>query len=102
WYRPVSRDLHFWVLARLTHLSPLAFRLVAIVLWSIALTFYFALVARITTWPAAVFATLGVASLAMWGTVLLWISCSQDLWMLVFGLAALLLHARRRNSWAAL
>lgn len=101
WYRPWSRDLHFWIFARLTHLSPLAFRLVGIGLWSIALTLYFAVVAEIAAGPAAVLATLGVASLAMWGTVLLWISCSQDLWMLVFALAALLLHARRRAVLAA-
>ena len=102
WYRPWSRDLHFWALARLTDLSPLAFRMVGVALWTVALSLYFSIAAEASAWPAALLATLGVASLALWGTPLLWISGSQDLWMLVFAMSALKLHARGRSGFAAL
>ena len=97
WYRPWSRDLHFWVLAHVVGLSPLAFRLVGIGLWVTAFVLYFSIVASVTPWPAAVLATMGTSSLALWGTPLLWISGSQDLWMLVFAMGALWLHARHRR-----
>jgi hypothetical protein len=102
WYRPWSRDFHFWVLTRILHLSSLGFRIVAIGLWATALTLYFSISSEIVPQIAATIATFGAATLALWGTPLLWISGSQDLWMLVFALAALKLHARRHSMLAGI
>jgi hypothetical protein len=91
WYRPWARELHFWALQHLAGSSAVAFRVVNVALWTSALCLYAAIVARLASrWVAAV-ATLGVATLAFWGTPLLWVSGSQDLWMLVFVLLSFLL-----------
>jgi hypothetical protein len=84
WYRPWAREVHFWSLLRTVGPDPLAFRLVNVALWVYGLGVYAAIVSRLASRRVAAVATLGVATLALWGTPLLWISGSQDLWMLAF------------------
>ena len=102
WYRPWSRELHFWALQRIAGLNEIAYRVFGALLWVIALCLYAAIVRRLASLRVAFLATLGVASLALWGTPLLWISGSQDLWMLCFVMASALLFISGRPGWAAL
>jgi len=89
WYRPWSREIHFWALQRLFGANPVPFRLAGALLWIAALGLYWRIVGLVADRRVAFAAVLGVASLALWGTPLLWISGSQDLWMLVLSLLAL-------------
>src|SRR5205814_497942 len=83
-------------------LHEFAFRATSISLWVAALCLYAAVVRRISSRRVASIATLGVASLGLWGTPLLWISGSQDLWMLCFTMASTLLFVTGRTGWALL
>lgn len=100
WYRPWSRELHFWVLQRVVGLHVVAYRIFGFTLWLTALCLYAIVMRRLASSRVAVLATLGVASLALWGTPLLWISGSQDLWMLCFLMASIVLFVTRHTWWA--
>ncbi len=101
WYRPWSRGVHFWAIQQVAGVHEVAFRLAGIVLWITALTLYAALIRRLTSSVrVATIAALGTASLALWATPLLWISGSQDLWMVLWVLATLLLFVGGRHRLA--
>jgi hypothetical protein len=102
WYRPWSRELHFWVLQRVAGLNETAFRAFGVLLWIVALCLYALVVRRLATTTVAMLATAGVASLALWGAPLLWISGGQDLWMLCFAMGSLLAFLAGRSGWALL
>ena len=102
WYRPWSRELHFWTLQHLLGPHETGFRIASLALWLGMLAVYFALLARIRGERVAAVATLGAASLALWGAPLTWISGVQDLWMLSFALLTLWLVAIGRTGWALL
>ena len=102
WYRPWSRELHFWCIERIAGLEPAAFRVVGLLLWTASLLLYAALLARVVPRRAAIFATLGASAQALWGTPIVWISGSQDLWMLLFSMLALLAVVSGRNRLALL
>lgn len=97
WYRPWSRECHFWMIQHLAGPSPLAFRLVGLALWFAALALYMRLLGKFMDRRSAWVAVIAAAALAFWGTPLLWISGSQDLWLLVWGLAFLVLVAEGRS-----
>lgn len=100
WYRPWSREVHFWLLQGVFGPREAGFRLMNLALWVVVLGLYWRLLRRPAGDRAATLATLGVASLSLWGAPLTWISGAQDLWMLVFALLTLLLDGRRRVPWA--
>jgi hypothetical protein len=102
WYRPWSREVHFWVLQRLVGLDAAAYRGFNVVLWIVALCLYAAIVSRLASRKTAAIATLGVAGLAFWGTPLSWASGSQDLWMLALSMLCLLLFVRGHSAWAVI
>lgn len=102
WYRPWSRELHFWAIQKIAGLHEVWFRVVGIMLWVVALCLYATILRRLASPRVAAIATLGVASLALWGTPLLWISGSQDLWMLGFAMASTLLFVAGRVGLALL
>lgn len=97
WYRPWSREFHFWTLQLIMGAHPAPFRIASLVLWIVALSLFFVVVSLLSTQRTALVATLGLAASAMWGGPLLWISGSQDLWMLVFALLSMVLYLRRRR-----
>jgi hypothetical protein len=84
WYRPWSRELHYWTLQRLFGAHELPFHLASMALWLAVLLVFHALVRRIAGVRAAAIAVAGVAALAAWGVPLLWIAGVQELWMLLF------------------
>ncbi len=102
YYRPWSRELHYWVLQHLfgTHVAP--FHLVNFGLWLATMLLYFALVRRLAGPRAAAVATAGVAALAAWSLPVVWLAGAQELWMLLLALAALLLYARRADAAATI
>ena len=90
WYRPWSRELHYWTLQHVFGTRELPFHLVS---WALALAVLggaFVLFRRIAGGAAAAIAVAGVASLAAWGVPMVWIAGVQDLWMLAFTMAFLL------------
>jgi hypothetical protein len=91
WYRPWSRELHYWTLQRLFGARELPFHLVSFALWLALMMAFWTLVRRLSGPATATVATAGVASLAAWGVPLSWIASVQELWMLLFAL--LTLHA---------
>lgn len=100
WYRPWSRETHFWTLYQLFGLNAWAYRLVSLALWGGVLAAYYTLAERLRNKREAAIATCGVASLAAWGSTLGWVAGVQDLWMLLFGLIYLHLIVRRRDRLA--
>lgn len=97
WYRPWSRELHFWTLSRLFGPSEPPFHAASLVLWDGVLTAYFAFVRLTQGARTAVIATAGAATLAAWGSALSWAAGVQELWMLLFALLFLHAVARRRG-----
>jgi len=84
WYRPWSRELHFWVLQKLVGAHEAGFRFASLLLWLMALGLYGVVAQRVAGRRVATLAILGAASLSLWGAPLMWISGTHDLWMLVF------------------
>jgi hypothetical protein len=101
-YRPWSREFHFWLLQKAAGTHPVAYRLAGMALWIGSICLYASLIRLWVGGSVAVLAAAGVASLALWGTPLLWASGSQDLWMLCLTLGRFRLFAARRNGWALL
>ncbi len=97
WYRPWSRELHFWTFARLFGPSEIPFHAVSMMLWVLVLTAFFTFVRRMQGAAAAWVATAGAATLAAWGSALSWAAGVQELWMLFFALLFLHAVARRRR-----
>jgi hypothetical protein len=95
WYRPWSRELHYWILFRFVGLNEVAYHIASFALWLAVIVLYFLLVQRLAGRAAAAIATAGVAALGLWSGPLLWIAGAQDLWMLLFSL--LFLHAIARD-----
>jgi hypothetical protein len=94
WYRPWSRELHYWTLQRLFGARETPYHLASFTLWLAVMVAFWALLRRLAGPRTAAVATAGMASLAAWGVPLSWIASVQELWMLLFAL--LTLHA-----WAA-
>lgn len=94
WYRPWSRELHFWVLQRLFGPNETGFRIAGLLLWLAMLAFHFLFTQRVAGPRIAAIALLGLASLSLWGATLTWISGSQDLWMLCLSALSLWLASR--------
>jgi hypothetical protein len=99
WYRPWSRELHFWTLSRLFGPSEPPFHAASLLLWVGVLTAYFAFVRLTQGAQAAFVAAAGAATLAAWGSALSWAAGVQELWMLLFAL--LFLHAVARRCGVA-
>src|SRR5438093_3514048 len=92
WYRPWSRELHYWFLSRLFVHRELAYHAISFGLWLTVAVLYFRLVERLSgaRFTSAV-ALTGMAAPTLWAGPLFWVAGVQDLWMVLFGL--LFLHA---------
>ena len=96
WYRPWSRELHYWTLQGLFGTKVAPYHFASFALWLALMGLYGMLARRLTGPRAAGISIAGVAALAAWGLPLVWIAGVQDLWMMTLALGALLafLHAR--------
>ena len=101
WYRPWSRELHYWTLLRVFGPRALPFHLVNFALWIGTLLAYFSFARRLTGAGIAALATAGTMVVAAWAVPLMWIACAQDLWMLLFTLLMLHAVAGGKPAWAA-
>ncbi len=101
WYRPWSRELHYWTLQGLFGTDVAPYHLASFALWLTLMGLYWTLARRLAGDRAAAVATAGVAALAAWGLPLVWVAGVQDLWMMVFALGALLAFERGRTAAAA-
>ncbi|MGH7730371.1 MAG: hypothetical protein ACRENJ_03885 [Candidatus Eiseniibacteriota bacterium] len=104
WYRPWSRELHYWTVQRLFGTDEVPFHVASLALWLAVLTSFWALARRLSGTGAAAVAVAGVAAMAAWGVPLLWVAGVQELWMLLFTLLAVhaSLSGRRLLAAAAL
>ncbi|HYM81802.1 MAG TPA: hypothetical protein VEY91_10400 [Candidatus Limnocylindria bacterium] len=101
-FRPVSRQLFFWVLARSTQESPYVFHGVNVALFLTSLWLLFILARRLAGPVAAAAATAFLALHYAADVPIRWASGSQDLLALTFGLATLVLHLAGQRILAAL
>jgi hypothetical protein len=101
WWRPVSRELHYWALQRLFGIHELPFHLASFALWLAGMTLFFTLARRLAGGRAAALATAAVASLAAWAGPLMWVAGVQELWFFLFAFLFLHAFARRRTTAAA-
>jgi len=99
WYRPISRELHYWTMQRAFGIHELPFHLASFALWLAGMALFFALARRIAGARTAAFATAAVAAQASWAGPLLWVAGVQELWFFLF--AFLFLHAFARRQQAA-
>jgi hypothetical protein len=100
WFRPWSRDVHFWVLQHVFGPNEPVFRATGLALWFLGLALYQRLVCALAGARVAWLATVAVAALELWAAPLIWISGSQDLWMIVWAMAALWALVRGRDRLA--
>jgi hypothetical protein len=100
WYRPWSRELHFWTMQRLFGARETPFHLASFALWLGVMLTFWALARRLAGPRTAAVATAGMASLAAWGVPLSWIAGVQELWMLLFAMLTLLAWADGRRAIA--
>jgi hypothetical protein len=98
WYRPVSRELYYWVVTNAAGPSSLVFHIISCSLWVAILLEYAVLLRRLGGVAPAVVAVAGVALSTLWAAPVYWAAGAQDLWMLVFGLAFLLAVSASRHA----
>jgi hypothetical protein len=100
WYRPWSRELHYWALQRLFGAREAGFHAVSWALWLAALLVTFAFLRRVAGTATAAVALAGLAAMAAWAVPMLWVAGAQELWMLLFAMGSLLALARG-SAWAS-
>jgi hypothetical protein len=101
WWRPWSREFHYWWLERAFGAHELPFHAASFALCVAVLGAYWALARRVAGASAAAIAVAGAATLPGWGLLLLWSAGAQDLWMLLLSLLALLAWRADRIGLAA-
>jgi hypothetical protein len=102
WWRPWSREFHYWWLQRAFGPVEWPFHLVNLVLACGVLAALWAFLRRLVGAPAASIAVAGAATMPGWAVLLLWSGGAQDLWMLLLSLLSLLAWRADRVGWAAL
>jgi hypothetical protein len=101
WYRPWSRELHYWALQGMFGTGVEPWHIVSFGLWLGVMGLYFTLVRRLAGGRRAGVAVAGAAALTAWSVPLVWVAGVQELWMLAWALATLHLWVRGRSGWAA-
>jgi hypothetical protein len=99
-FRPVSRQLYFWVVAGLTHESPFAFRVGNLITLLVAIVLLWRLARRLAGARAALFTAAFFGLHYAADVPVRWACGSQELLAIVFALAAILLHVSDRRLLA--
>ena len=99
-FRPLGRQVYFWVLAHLTRQNPVAFHAVNLGLFLAIVGFLFSIARRIAGPYAAAIASAMVALHYAVDVPVRWVSGSQDLMATTGALASLWLLQRGRGAWA--
>lgn len=101
WYRPWSRELHYWTMQKLFGVHEGPYHVVSLLLALGALAAFFVLARRLAGPRTAAIAVAGWATLAAWAVPLIWVAGVQDLWMLLFAFLSLTAVAAQRWWLAA-
>ena len=101
WYRPVSRELHYWALQHAFGVHELPFHLASFALWLAGMTLFFTFARRLAGARAGALATAAVATLASWAGPLFWVAGVQELWFFLFALLFLHAYSRRMGGASA-
>ena len=101
WYRPWSRELHYWTLQHAFGSNSPAYHVVSLVLLVLVVAAYAYLVSRLAGRGAARFAACGWLVMSAWAIPVLWIAGVQELWLLLFACVFLALVLRRAPPWAS-
>jgi hypothetical protein len=101
WWRPWSREVHYWWLQNAFGAVEWPFHLASLLLTGGVLAAYWALARRLAGAAGGAIAVAGAATLPGWGLLLLWSAGAQDLWMILLSLLALLAWNGNRVGWAA-
>ena len=99
-YRPVSRQFYFWVVAGLTHESPGVFHGVSLGMFAGVLVLLWAVVGEVAGRRAGLVAAGLVALHVAADVPVRWACGSQELLAVGGGLGAVLLHLRGQRVWA--
>lgn len=100
WYRPWSREFHYWALQRLFGASPAAFHAANLLLALAVFGAWAAFARRAAGAAASAWLLAAAAAISAWGLPLLWAAGAQDLWMLLWALLALRAWAADRRALA--
>jgi hypothetical protein len=101
-YRPISRELYFWIIRHVLGGSTVAAHVVHAAVVSTILALLVSFVGRLAGWRAALQSGLFFACSAPLPLVAGWISASQDLLCLLFAMVAFHLQLSRKTVAAAL
>jgi tetratricopeptide (TPR) repeat protein len=101
YFRPIGRELYFFVLSRVFGPQPFLFHLFNLAVLLACIGLVFALARRLMGPRAAVFAAGAYVLLYAHRVLLAWVSCSQDLLATALGLTAVLLYLGGRRWWGA-
>jgi Dolichyl-phosphate-mannose-protein mannosyltransferase len=101
WWRPWSREFHYWFFQRLLGPRELGFHLISLAVVAAALAIYFLVARRIGGGRVAAVALAGVTAMAAWAVPMVWVAGVQESWMMLFALAALLAFLSNRSFLAA-
>jgi len=99
-YRPVSRELYFWLWGRTLELAPIGYHVVNATAWAGSCALYFWFVRRWLGNRSALHALAAFVVFPPVGALLTWISCAQDLIALFWCAAALVLYQGGRHLLA--
>lgn len=102
YYRPVSRELYFWIWGHLFGPSALGYHVVNAITFAGVVTMLFLFVRRWLGARAGQLAALALLLFPPCGALLSWVSCAQDLIALFWCAASLLLYQSRRYALAGL
>ena len=100
YYRPLTRQVYFAALTPLAGGAPWVFHAVNAIAFAVALALVADLLAALLPLAGVMAGSLYFATLPLQRVVLTWVSCSQDLFAVLFSLAALALYRRGRDRWA--
>ena len=100
YYRPLTRQVYFAALTPIAGGAPWVFHVVNAIAFAMAVALVADLLAALLPLPGVMAGTLYFATLPLQRVALTWVSCSQDLFAVLFSLAALALYRRGRDRWA--
>ena len=100
YYRPLTRQVYFAALTPIAGGAPWVFHVANAIAFACVLALVADLLAALLPLPGVLAGTLYFATLPLQRVVLTWVSCSQDLFAVLFSLAALALYRRGRDRWA--
>jgi hypothetical protein len=100
YYRPLTRQVYFAALTPIVGGAPWVFHVVNAIAFAIAVALVADLLAALLPLPGVMAGTLYFATLPLQRVALTWVSCSQDLFAVLFSLAALAFYRRGRDRWA--